>query len=281
MDGGRRALVGALRRPRYEVLPLARAAEAVVACVPREVTITVTASPARGMEATLALAERLVGEGYTVVPHLSARLVRDRAHLAELLGRLAAARLDDVFVVAGDRPEPAGPYPDALGLLEAVRAAGHAFREVGITGYPESHPLIDDDVTIQAMWDKRRLATYIVSNMCFDPRVISRWVARVRRRGVTLPLHVGVPGLADAARLARISSRIGIGESARFLRWHANLLLRMVVPGVYRPDRLLAGLEPDLAAPELGVRGLHFFTFNELERTESWRRAMLASLGEP
>ncbi len=278
-DAGRDTLVGFLRRPRYEVIPLEGIEREVAARVPRDVRIAVTASPAKGLGATLDLADRLLVEGFDVVPHLSARLVRDEAHLREVLGRLAEAGVGEVFVVAGDRPQPVGRFADALGLLEAMAAAGHPFRDVGITGYPESHPFIHDDVTIQAMWDKRRYATYIVSNVCFDRRVIVDWVARVRRRGVTLPIHVGVPGLADGARLLRISRRIGIGESARFLRWHSSWLLRMLVPGTYRPDRLVTGLAPDLAAPDMRVGGLHVFTFNEIERTERWRQAMLARLG--
>ena len=38
-------------------------------------------------------------------------------------------------------------------------------------------------------------------------------------------------------------------------------------------------LAPDIAAPENRVVGVHLFTFNELHRTEEWRRAELARLG--
>jgi methylenetetrahydrofolate reductase (NADPH) len=154
----------------------------------------------------------------------------------------------------------------------------HGLREIGVTGYPERHSFIDDDLTIQAMWDKRRVATYIVSNLCFDPRVVKKWVARVRRRGVQLPIHIGLAGVADPAKLLRISTRIGVVDSARFLRGHSNWFLRMVQPGGYDPSRFIAGLLPDLAAPERNVAGLHVFTFNEIEPTERWRQETLAQL---
>ena len=64
---------------------------------------------------------------------------------------------------------------------------GNPFPRTGITGYPESHPRIDDDITIQAMWDKRRLAAYIVSNLCFDPATLRRWIRRVRSPGPASP----------------------------------------------------------------------------------------------
>ena len=70
----------------------------------------------------------------------------------------------------------------------------HPFAEVGITGYPESHPFIDDAATIDAMFAKARHATYIASQVCFDPTVTARWIEDVWARGTRLPVYVGVPG---------------------------------------------------------------------------------------
>ena len=273
---GQSGLSGFLRAPRYEVLPTDDAEGLVLAHVPPEVRITVTASPRRGMEATIDLAGRLARQGYSVVPHLSARMIRDRSHLAEILAAVRAMGSKDVFVVAGDAREPAGEFPDSVSLLAAMGDSG--LHDIGVTGYPESHSFIDDDMTIQAMWDKRRAATYIVSNLCFDPRVVKRWVARVRRRKVELPIHIGMAGVADPARLMRVSTRIGVVDSARFLRGHSNWFLRLLQPGGYDPGRFLKALMPDLAAPDRKVAGIHVFTFNEIEPTERWRQEMLARL---
>jgi len=274
----KQALVAYLSSPRYEVLPTDDVEERVLAAVPRDVTITVTASPRRGIDATISLAERLGRHGYQVVPHISARLIRDDAHLREVLERVVAIGRREIFVIAGDAKEPAGQFPDSVSLLTALMAESHGLREIGITGYPERHSFIDDDLTIQAMWDKRRIATYIVSNLCFDPRVVKKWVARVRRRGVQLPIHIGLAGVSDPAKLLRISTRIGVVDSARFLRGHSNWFMRMLQPGGYDPGRLAAALLPDLALPERNVAGLHVFTFNEIEPTERWRQETLASL---
>ena len=271
------ALAGFLRAPRYEVLPTDDVLELVVAHVPKEVTITITASPRRGMPATIQLAVRLAALGYNAIPHLSARLIRDRVELGQILDALKPVGIRNVFVVAGDAREAAGQFPDSMSLLVAL-PPDHGLTEIGVTGYPESHPFIHDDVTIQAMWDKRRLATYIVSNLSFDPAAVKRWVGRVRRRGVELPIHIGMAGVADPARLLRLSTKIGIAESARFLRGHPSWLARMFRPGGYDPGRFTSALMPELALPERGVGGLHIFTFNEIEPTERWRREMLARL---
>jgi methylenetetrahydrofolate reductase (NADPH) len=274
----RQGLINFLRNPRYEVLPTEDVEELVVAHVPHQVTVTITASPRRGIEATVSLAERLAKHGYQVVPHISARLIRDETHLSEVLERVVALGGKGAFVVAGDAKEPAGDFPDSISLLEAISAHPQGLREIGVTGYPERHSFIEDDLTIQAMWDKRRIATYIVSNLCFDPRIVKKWVARVRRRGVQLPIHIGLAGVADPAKLLRVSTRIGLADSARFLRGHSNWFMRMVQPGGYDPERFAAGLLPDLAGPERNVAGLHFFTFNEIEATERWRQETLARL---
>ena len=268
-------LADLLRAPRYEVLPTDNAAELVAAYVPHEVTITVTASPRRGMPQTIHLAVALARLGYRAVPHLSARLIRDRMELGQIVEALQGAGITNVFVVAGDAREPAGVFPDALSLLAAL-PPGHGFTEIGVTGYPESHPFIHDDVTIQAMWDKRRHATYIVSNMSFDPESVKRWVGRVRNRGVQLPIHIGMAGVADPARLLRLSTKIGVADSARFLRGHPSWVARMFRPGGYEPGRFVSALMPDIAMPERRINGLHIFTFNEIEPTERWRREMLA-----
>jgi methylenetetrahydrofolate reductase (NADH) len=267
-----------LAAPRYEVFPAPNIEQAVADWVPRELTVTVTASPAKGLEPTLDLTERLVARGYRTVPHLSARLVRDEAHLAGIVARLRAIGVDDIFVPAGDADPPAGRFASALSLLEQLAEMGRPFARVGITGYPQSHPKIGDDITIQAMWDKRQHAAYLVSNLCFDPALLRKWISRVRHRGVTLPLFVGLAGPADRARLLRMAARAGVAESARFLAGHTDWLVRFGAPGGYSPDRLLERSAAALASPGSLVEGLHIFTFNQVRQTEEWRQALLGRL---
>ena len=279
MQDEKNGLVGALQRPRYEVIPLPGVEDAVVAHVPKHIKVTVTASPKKGLGPTLELAEKLSTEGFEVAPHLSARLIRDRAELGEILSRLDGADVHDVFVVAGDAAEPAGEFEGSGALLEAMGEIGHGLEEVGITGYPESHPLISDEATIRAMHQKVPHATYITSQICFDTAVINEWVSKVRRRGVGLPIHVGMPGAVNMMKLMRISSNIGLGESARFLKKYGNWFWRMFMPGGYSPDALVAGMSASVEDPNLRVRSFHVYTFNEVRETEAWRRGALERAG--
>jgi methylenetetrahydrofolate reductase (NADPH) len=278
-----RPAVFAVAAARYEVIPTPNIAEAVLEYVPRDVTVTVTASPTRGLDATLDLAAGLRAEGYEVVPHVSARLVRDVAHLADVVARVTEQGITDVFVPAGDADPPAGKFHSSLSLLEALHeldsVRSGAISRVGITGYPETHPKIDDDVTIQAMWDKRRYASYIVSNLCFDAKVLSSWAGRVRARGVTLPLRIGLAGPVDRARLVTMASKIGVADAARFMRSHGSSILRLGAPGGYEPGRLLERIGPMLSDPASVIEGLHVFTFNQVRETEQWRRQLLERFG--
>jgi methylenetetrahydrofolate reductase (NADH) len=273
--GAEAAVARLLRRSRYEILPLAGVEDHVLAHVPRDLTITVTASPTKGLEPTFELVASLTRHGYDVVPHLSARLIRDQAHLAEHVARLREIGVRDVFVVAGDAQEPHGVFDGAASLLDALAELDHPFEQIGITGYPESHPLIDDETTIAAMFAKARHASYITSQVCFDPAVTAQWIEDVWARGTRLPIYVGVPGVVSRSKLVRVSTRIGIGDSLRFLRKNGSFAGRFLRPGGFSPDPVVDGLGRVLEGGK--VAGFHVFTFNDLEDTEAWRRARLSS----
>jgi methylenetetrahydrofolate reductase (NADPH) len=275
--GVARTMVRLLQHARYEVLPTASTEEKVLTHVPRDLTVTVTASPTKGLEATFDLAERLTGHGYTAVPHVAARMVRDRAELAEISARLTGKGITAIFVPGGDA-EAVGDYPDALALLRDLADLGHPFTQVGITGYPESHPTIHDDLTVQSMWDKRHYATHIVSNLTFDPGVVSSWVRRLRARGVTMPLLLGLPGPVERTKLLAMATRIGVGESTRFLAKHKGTFARLAAPGGFTGERFLEKCAPALGEEGALVEGLHVFTFNQIAETEAWRTGLLEQL---
>lgn len=267
-----------LTSARYEVLPTARIEGIVAEHLPTGRTVTVTASPSKGLEATLRLSERLAARGYDVVPHLAARMVSGRAELAEIVMRLMDAGIRTVFVPAGDAAAPAGPYAGALELLEDLDAVGNPFNEVGITGYPESHPTIHDDVTVQSMWDKRRHATQVVSNLTFDPDVLATWLRRVRARGVGTPVLIGLPGPVDRAKLLSMATKIGVAESTKFLAKNRGMFARIAAPGGYDPGRFLNRAAAALGDDHMNVRGLHLFTFNQVAETERWLNDQLSGL---
>lgn len=264
-----------LTAARYEVLPTDRILEQVLEHVPADVTLAVTASPTKGLGATLDLVDQLAEAGYDVVPHLAARMVSGRAELAEIVERLRGRGVSKVFVPAGDAAEPAGDYVQSLDLLRDLTELGSPFAQVSITGYPEPHPLIDDDVTVQSMWDKRQHATHIVSNLTFDTAAVAAWLRRVRRRGIDLPVLVGVPGPVERTQLLGMATKVGVGDSLRFLRKQTGVLARIAAPG-FSTDTFVARTARLVEKEDLGVSGLHIYTFNQVAVVEAWRQAQLA-----
>jgi methylenetetrahydrofolate reductase (NADPH) len=271
------ALARALEAPTFELIPIKHAMEQA-ALLPPGATVSVTASPAKGIEATVRLCAELQLAGFLAVPHLSARMIRDRAHLTEVVAGLEGAAVRRIFVVGGDEKEP-GAYPDGLALLRELAEIDHRFPEVGIPGYPQGHAFIADTVLLEALQAKAPFATYVTTQLCFDPVSIARWIVSRRADGLTLPIHVGVPGVAEPGKLLAISARIGVADTHRFLAKNIRFVTRLVRSGgFYRPDGLLEGLAPTLADPAAGISGLHLYTFNAVEATERWRRAHIGSI---
>ena len=268
-------LARALRNVSYEVIPLKRTEETVLAHVPRDVPLTVATTHADGPEPSVDLAARLAGHGYSVAPHLAARQIRDAAHLSDLVARLRDTGVDSAFVIGGDAPEPAGRFGEALALLEALDDIGHPFQRIGIAGYPEGHALIERDLLEKALVRKAPYATHVITQICFDADATVDWARHVTRQGVALPIRVGLPGAVSRQKLVRISAHLGLGQSARFLLKQQSMFWRFFLPGGYHPGRLTRRLAPHLQRPDAHLDGLHFFTFNEVAKTEAWRRSML------
>ena len=259
---------------RYEVLPFA-GVEAVAAAAPAPLTLTVTCSPRQGMDAALDVATRLKRLGHAVVLHMAARMVRGPEHLDALLERMQAAGIADVFLVAGDAQQPLGPYASALDLIGPLRAHPHAPRSIGVPAYPEGHPLIDAGTLARVLQAKADHADYMTTQICFDPDAVLRWLHETRAAGVDLPLYVGVPGAVDRRRLLEVSLRVGVGASVSFIRKQRGLR-HLTGRSLGASERLMAATLL-LMGPELGVAGLHFFTFNRLVETTRFVERRLAA----
>jgi methylenetetrahydrofolate reductase (NADPH) len=277
-DAAQRAAVAALvAAPKFELIPLERVLEEA-ACLPPGATVTVTASPAKGMTASVELCGQLRERGFSVIPHLAARHIADRSALRALVRQLVGMGVVGVFVVGGDG-DVRGDFPDGLALLRAMAELGHDFADVGVPCYPEGHPTIADARLDEVLTAKAAYAHYMTSQMCFDAAAIGRWLTARRAAGIALPLHLGLPGAAPLHRLMTISARIGVQDSRRFLTKNTRFVSRLLLaPGGYRPDGLLDGLAATVADPAAAIAGLHIFTFNQVRSTEAWRAQYLASL---
>ncbi|QNP69036.1 methylenetetrahydrofolate reductase [Streptomyces roseirectus] len=218
--------------------------------------------------------------GLVPVPHLSARRLRSASELAETLAAFASVgAAAHVFVVAGDPTTPHGPYPDALSVVRSGLLGQHGVREVGVAGYPEGHPVIGTPALWSALEAKtaalreQGLAGGVITQFGFAVDPVLTWLAEARRRGVDLPVRVGVPGPAGVRRLLSYARRFGVTTSAGIARKYGFSLTHLM--GTAGPDRFLRALAADLSPQAHGEVALHLYTFGGLAATSHW----LTSLG--
>jgi len=240
--------------------------------------VAVTCSPTKGVDETLDLSERLINQGFRVTPHIAAKCVRNRQHVAEIMERLDRLGVESIFVPGGDRPQPAGEFHTAFELLKVIDEHDHNVREIGIAAHPEGHPDVDNETLMKELEKKKNLAQYIVTQMCFDADLLGNWLIELTRRGITLPVWIGLPGAIERSHLLKTSLRIGVGDSLRFLRKKSSIAAELMKSSMYQPDELVMQIARYQAMPETNVAGYHLFCFNQVENTDTWRNEAVEKL---
>jgi methylenetetrahydrofolate reductase (NADPH) len=264
----------------YELVPL-KNLEGQLPHLPSGSHVSVTCSPAKGIEATLDLAARLKGDGLLPTPHIAARLVRDRSHLREIAARVADAGFDELFLIAGDEETPAGAYHDGAAVLEHLLEERHGLRRIGVPAYPDGHLFISREALHHALHHKQNLLHqagvdgWASTQMCFDPTAIASWLSPERRAGLTLPVRLGIPGPIDRTKLLTMGMRVGVGQSLRYLQKNRAGLTKLITGTAYDPTKLLGSLADQLQP--LHITGLHLFTFNQLEASVAWQQGVLGT----
>lgn len=270
---------------KVELIPMKSLEQAATELRP-ESNISMTCSPAKSIEATLDEAEQLLLQGHHVTPHISARMVQRHEHLATIHERLVALGIREIFVVGGDA-DPPGCYFDAIEFIDAflafddARGAEHRqVDHIGFTSYPDTHPFITSEQLHDALHRKQKMiiatgrTAHVSTQMCFSADQIRNWLRMERASGLTVPVHVGVPGVIDKTKLMTMGMRLGVGTSLRYLSKNKKALGKLMTQRSFEPDMLLKPLARDLE--ELGIDGIHLYTFNQVDATEQWRERTLA-----
>lgn len=264
----------------YELIPLKNLTDQSQH-LPAGATVSVTCSPAKTVDDTLDLCAGYAEKGFTVIPHVAARMVEDEGHVDRIVQRVNVLGIRTVFCIGGDA-DPRGPFTDAAGFLRSFLDRRPNVDAVGIGSYPDGHATIPDRALADTLVEKQELIReaglegYMATQMCFDAETIRDWLRQRRSAGLTLPCHLGVPGAVDRTKLLTISLRLGIGHSARYLKKNRASVIRLLSPGGYNPNKLVAPLSA--VADELDIVGIHCFTFNAVDTTEDWRQKSLRKL---
>lgn len=246
---------------RLEIIPSEGIVEKIQAAVPLTTTLTITCLPHHGIERTMRAAVQLSVLGYSVIPHLAARSLRDRAELTGILRDCDVAGIGEVFVIGGDRKQPAGRYDSALPVLEDIAQHSGGMMGAGVAGYPEGHPSVGPVDLLDALLAKQHLASCVVTQMCFSAPAILDYTALLRREGVQLPVWAGVAGSVPRTKLVSLASQIGVGSSLKFLSRKGPLARKLLSGDRYSPQTLVSGLESQSG----NIAGIHLYSFNNLD----------------
>ena len=240
--------------------------------------VAVTCSPTKGVDTTLELSEKLIAQGFQVIPHISAKSVTGEKHLETIIKKLDELSIESVFVPGGDGPEPLGEFNNAYDLLKALQKSGHNLKKIGIAAHPEGHPDISNKILMEALEKKKGLADYIVTQMCFDANILGDWLVRINQQGIHLPVWVGLPGVIERGPLLRTSLRIGVGDSLRFLKKKSKVAAELMKSSIYNPEKLVTSISEYKDIADTNLAGYHIFCFNQIEKTEKWRTETISKL---
>jgi methylenetetrahydrofolate reductase (NADPH) len=247
---------------------------AALALLKRGKRIYLSAAPNRPTDEAVASAVRLRAAGLEPIPHVAVRNFASVEGLDNFLAQLnGEAGVDSVLVIAGDRSE-CGPFRRALDAIDSGVLRRRGIRTVGIAGYPQGHPRIGNEELYRALAEKiaaaeaTGLVVEIVTQFCFDARVILDFITRLRAFGFDHELRIGLVGPTSLTSLMRYASRCGVKASAQALAQRSGLMRQMFA--MTAPDDLIRALAE--AAPAGIVP--HFFSFGGIPATSRWAQAV-------
>ena len=242
--------------------------------IPAETPVAVTFLPGEELNARLAAVQAVRKLGLEPMPHFSARRILSEEELETYVkSSVEQSGVRRCFVIAGDPPEPQGPFFDSSALIETGVFEKHGMKAIGIGGHPEGHPNMTDEQCWQVLEkkcneiDKRGMAPLIVTQFAFDAEAVMNWLVELRKRGIDAPVRIGVPGPAGIKTLMKFASRCGVGASASVMKKYGISITKLI--GSAGPDKLVQDFENGLGE-EHGMVRLHFYPFGGLARTMEW-----------
>ncbi len=276
---GNGALAGLLAGASIEVMPrtLAKLADpgALLAPGTRVYIAHIAGTP---IEEMVAAAARLAAAGFEPMPHFPARIIPDRATLADWIARYRGeADVRAALVLAGGVAEPAGEFADSMQLLDT--GLFDDFARLHVAGHPEGNRDIDPEggearVMAALGWKQEFAAGFagemaIVTQFAFEAGPVIAWEERLRAAGITLPVHLGVAGPAKLQTLIRYAIACGVGPSLRVLQRRAMDVTRLLTP--YEPTEFLGEIAAHVAThPDCLIRRVHFFPLGGIAASADW-----------
>jgi methylenetetrahydrofolate reductase (NADPH) len=264
-----------------EVIPRSAAKiESFASVLPKNTRVYIAHIQNEEIEAMIATAKRLHDEGFTVMPHIPARMIKNKAMLHDWISMYQnEAGVDEALLLAGGSTKPIGSLDSSIQLIESGLFDKAGFKRLHIAGHPEGCKDIDPDGGIKNVsealswkqeFSKRTDASMaIATQFCFDADVVKQWADNIKKDGIDTPIHIGIAGPAKLQTLLKFSIECGIGASMKVLTKRAKDLTKLLLP--YEPTKILQDLsEYKSKDPQLNIEKVHFFPIGGIKKTVDW-----------
>ncbi|WP_407703776.1 methylenetetrahydrofolate reductase [Tabrizicola oligotrophica] len=264
----------------YSIEVMPRTAEKVEdfrALLPKGTRVYIAHIDGTPIEDMVATAKRIGAEGFDVMPHFPARIIKDKATLVDWVGRYKDVGVNQGLLLAGGVATPVGNYATSMQLLESGAFAG--FERLNVAGHPEGNKDIDPDgsdkmVMEAARWksafaERSDAKIAMATQFCFEAAPVIAWVDRLAAEGIKLPVHIGVAGPAKLQTLIKFAISCGVGASLRVLQKRAMDVTKLLLP--YEPTEFVADLAAHKAKnPGFGIEQVHFFPLGGIKTNAQW-----------
>ena len=264
----------------YSIEVMPRTAEKVEdfrAILPKGTRVYIAHIDGTPIEEMVATAKRIGAEGFDVMPHFPARIIKDRATLTDWVARYKDVGVHQGLLLAGGVPQPVGDFATSMQLLETGAFTG--FDRLHVAGHPEGNKDIDPDgsdkmVMEAARWksafsERTDAQMAMATQFCFEAGPVIDWVNRLQAEGIKLPVHIGVAGPAKLQTLIKFAIACGVGASLRVLQKRAMDVTKLLLP--YEPTEFVADLAAHKAKnPGFGIEQVHFFPLGGIKTNAQW-----------
>ena len=267
----------------YSIEVMPRTAEKVedfTALLPAGTRVYIAHIEGTPIEDMVATAKRLAGDGYNVMPHFPARIIKDQATLADWIARYQGeANVKQALLLAGGVAEPHGDFHSSMQLLETGLFDKAGFTNLHVAGHPEGNKDIDPDgsdhnVMEALRWKSKFSETTdaqmaLATQFAFEAGPIIDWANAIKEAGVDIPVHIGIAGPAKLQTLIKFAIACGVGPSLKVLQKRAMDVTKLLLP--YEPTEVLTELAAHKAAnPDFNIEKVHFFPLGGIKTNANW-----------
>ena len=264
-----------------EVMPrTASKIESFTEILPQSTRIYIAHIEGVPIEEMVETAKRLASEGFNVMPHFPARIIKDKSMLDDWINRYQGeAGIEQALLLAGGVSKPHGDYENSMQLVETELFEKYNFKHLHFAGHPEGNKDIDSNgsnknVDAALSWkhkfkERTDIALALTTQFCFEAEPVIEWANSLTSKGIDIPIHIGVAGPAKLQTLIKFSIACGVGPSLRVLQKRAKDVKKLLLP--FEPNEFLETLaEHKKANPGFNITNVHFFPLGGINVNASW-----------